>query len=45
VSAALGSTFGTTTAVAVGTIGIALSALPMFVREVRTLETPVTTAA
>jgi hypothetical protein len=41
----LGSTFGTTTAVAVGTIGIALSALPMFVREVRTLETPVTTAA
>ncbi|WP_406052528.1 MFS transporter [Kribbella sp. NBC_00889] len=41
----LGSTFGTTAAVAVGSIGIALSALPMFVREVRTLETPVTTAA
>ncbi|WP_165546730.1 MFS transporter [Kribbella soli] len=39
----LGSTFSTTTAVAVGTIGIALSALPMFVREVRSLETPVTT--
>ena len=39
----LGSTFGTTTAVAVGTIGIALSSLPMFVREVRTLETPVAT--
>ena len=39
----LGSTFGTTTAVAIGTIGIALSALPMLVREVRTLETPVTT--
>lgn len=41
----LGSTFGTTAAVAVGTVGMALSALPMFVREVRTLETPVTTAA
>ncbi|MEU4292612.1 MFS transporter [Kribbella sp. NPDC026596] len=41
----LGSTFGTTAAVAVGTAGIALSALPMLVREVRTLETPVTTAA
>ncbi len=39
----LGSTFGTTAAVAVGTVGMALSALPMFVREVRTLETPVTT--
>ena len=41
----LGSTFGTTAAVAAGTVGMALSALPMFVREVRTLETPVTTAA
>ncbi|MFF0270877.1 MFS transporter [Kribbella sp. NPDC004536] len=41
----LGSTFGTTTAVAVGTIGMALSAVPMFTREVRTLETPVATAA
>ncbi|MFI6676536.1 MFS transporter [Kribbella sp. NPDC050470] len=41
----LGSAFGTTAAVAIGTIGMALSALPMFVREVRTLETPVTTAA
>ena len=40
----LGSTFGTTAAVAAGTVGMALSALPMFVREVRTLETPVTTA-
>ncbi|NIK57759.1 MFS transporter [Kribbella shirazensis] len=41
----LGSTFGTTAAVVVGTVGMALSALPMFVREVRTLDTPVTTAA
>ncbi|MGW6199062.1 MFS transporter [Kribbella sp. NPDC055110] len=39
----LGSTFGTTTAVAVGTIGMAISAVPMFAREVRTLDSPVAT--
>ncbi|MFC0623140.1 MFS transporter [Kribbella deserti] len=42
----LGSAFGPTAAVAIGTIGMALSALPMFVvREVRTLATPVAIAA
>lgn len=39
----LGSGFGTTAAVAVGTAGMALSAVPMFAREVRTLENPVAT--
>lgn len=41
----LGSTFGSTTAVAVGTIAMAISAVPMFAREVRTLDTPVATTA
>jgi MFS family permease len=41
----LGASFGTTAAVAIGSIGIALSALPMFAKEIRRLQTPVATAA
>ncbi|NEA34680.1 MFS transporter [Streptomyces sp. SID13031] len=41
----LGASFGTTAAVAVGSAGIALSSLPMMAREIRTLQTPVPTAA
>ena len=41
----LGATFGTTAAVAVGSIGIALSALPMAAKEIRSLQTPVATGA
>lgn len=41
----LGAAFGTTAAVAIGSIGIALSALPMAAKEIRTLQTPVATGA
>ncbi|TCN38275.1 putative MFS family arabinose efflux permease [Kribbella orskensis] len=41
----LGANFGTTAAVAIGSVGIALSALPMFAKEIRRLQTPVATAA
>ena len=41
----LGANLGTTAAVAVGSVGMALSALPMTTRAIRTLQTPVATAA